>query len=126
MAITKGGIGRKRHRITIQEAVEPEDYDPFVSGDAAQWNDIITMWASIDAASSRDVFNQGEQGMQVSHVITIRYPGKNVTVGAGCRVLFGTRVFSIVKGITNEEERNRELQFFGWELNPTQGGLTNA
>lgn len=78
------------------------------------------MWARIAVASTQDIYNAGLVGMKVSHIITIRYPGSLFTMTGGYQVLFGTRVFTVQKGITNEEERNRMLQLYVWETDPTQ------
>lgn len=110
--------GSLRHRITIQAPVTATN--PFETETQGSWTNVLTTWASIDTANARDIYNAGLQNMRVSHVVTMRYPGKNYVVGAGYQVLYGTRVFQVQQGIMNEEERNRELQLFTYEINPQQ------
>lgn len=114
--------GTLRHRITIQSPTSGTD--PFNAGQQGSWTDVLTCWSRIESAGSKAVWRNATQSMQVSHVITIRYPGANYHVGAGYQAVFGTRVFSILKGIENEDERNRQLQLFAWEIDPLQGGAT--
>jgi SPP1 family predicted phage head-tail adaptor len=112
--------GKLRHRVVFQKPVVGTD--PFQTNTAGRWDDVVTCWAGIETTDPRVVYTQGSQNMQVSHIITIRYPGKDHVIGSGYQVLYGTRVFSIVKGITNEAERNRSLVFLAWEINPSAGG----
>jgi SPP1 family predicted phage head-tail adaptor len=116
-------IGKLRHRITIQTMVQQASPDPFTTMGAPSWSDVFTAWSRIEPIDSKAAYTQGVQDMQISHRVTIRYPGKNYVVAAGDQILFGTRVFSIVKGIMNEEEQNRQLVLLAWEQNPTQGGI---
>lgn len=116
--------GKMRHRITIQAPVAATD--PFQTATAGTWNDVLTCWARIETADPRVVYNSGSQTMQVSHVVTIRYPGSEYIIGPGYQIAYGTRIFSIVKGMINEEERNRQLQLLAWEINPMQGGQANG
>lgn len=110
--------GKLRHRVTLQSPVTASN--PFETDTQGSWTDVVTMWADIESAGPRDIYNAGLQNMQVSHIVTIRYPGVHYSIGAGYQILFGTRVFQILKGIINEAERNRMLQLYAWEVNPTQ------
>lgn len=116
--------GKLRHRITIQKPVTGTD--PFQTGAAGTWTNVLTCWAEIEAIDPRVVYSQGSENMQVSHLITIRYP-KGFNVGSGYQALYSkpgvpTRVFSILKGILDESERDIKLQFLAWEINPSAGG----
>jgi SPP1 family predicted phage head-tail adaptor len=112
--------GQLRHRITIQAPVTASD--PFQTVSAGSWTNVLTCWARIESVDPRDVFNSGQQTMKVTHKVTMRYPGSQYAVGAGNQIVYGSRVFSVVGGILNEDERNRQLQLFAWEMNPVQGG----
>lgn len=124
--------GKMRHRIIIQSPISSGEQNPFTRNQSSpSWKNIATVWSEIEALGARDpIFNTGAQNMQVSHTITIRYPGTGFVVGAGDQALYTvngvTRVFSILKGIVNEGERNRQLVLLAWEINPAQGGLSNA
>lgn len=111
--------GKLRHRIIIQKPITGTD--PFQTGQQGSWTDVLTCWAAIEATDPRVVYSQGSENMQVSHLITIRYP-KGFIVGSGFQILYGTRVFSILKGILDESERDIKLQFLAWEINPSSGG----
>lgn len=112
--------GQLRHRITIQEA--ETSTDPFQADTEAAWNDILICRAAINTVDPKELFNNGLQGMRVSHIVTIRYPGLAYQIGAGNQIVFGTRVFEVVAGMINKDERNRQLDLYAWEINPTQGG----
>lgn len=109
--------GTLRHRITIQKPILATD--PFQTEGAGSWENIITMWGSIESAGVRDIYNAGLQNMQVSHLVTIRYPGADYQIGPGYQLLYGTRAFQVLKGIINKDERNIMLQLFVDEINPT-------
>lgn len=124
--------GKMRHRITIQSPIVTGEQNPFTRSQSSPgWTDVATVWSDIQALSKRDpIFNSGAQNMQVSHTITIRYPGTTFLIGAGYQVLYTvggiTRMFSVLDGIMNEGERNRQLVLYAWEINPNQGGIGNA
>lgn len=128
-------IGKKRHRITIQSPAAVDSgagsYDPWETNSVPGWTTVLTCWSEIEALQPRDpIFNSQAMTMQVSHMITIRYPGRNYQIGAGYQILYTvggiTRVFSVLSGIVNPGERNIELQMLAWENSPVQGGLSNA
>jgi hypothetical protein len=72
------------------------------------------------------IYANNLQDAQVSHLITVRYPGANYQFGSGYQAVFGTRVFAILKGVVNSDERNIMLQLFASENNPIAGGLSNG
>lgn len=114
-------IGKLRHRVTIQSPSNATD--PFSA--PGTWTTVITMWASIDSASPRDVYNAGLQNMRVSHVVTLRYPGAAYVINAGYQIHYKNRTFVLQQGITNPEERNVLLQLLAWEINPAEGGVSD-
>lgn len=108
--------GDLRHRITIQSQGSPAN--PFATGDS--WNTVIIMWAKIEPLTSKEVFQAGQVAMKVTHTITIRHPGKNVSVSAGDRILFLNRVFQLQAGIMNELEQGYLLKLMAYEIDPTR------
>lgn len=105
-----------RHRITIQN-LNPSP-DPFNVADG--WTDVITMWASVQALSGKEVYEAGALDMKVSHKVTIRHPGRNYSVKAGNRIKFKNRLFELQTGIMNPDERNIMLVLLAYELDPSR------
>lgn len=113
-------IGSLRHRVTIQTPGVGGG-NPFQTGDSADaWVTVITTWASIQPLTSKEVFQAGQTAMKVSHKITIRYPGTSYSVSAGDQVLYKGRVFELLTGIENPDERNISLALLAYELDPVQ------
>jgi len=113
--------GAMRHRVTIQAPAQSAN--PFQTADG--WTDVLTTWAKVAPSPSKEVYQASQQNMQLSHTVTIKYPGKHFTVGAGYRLLFGNRTFDLQRGIVNTDERNIELVLYAWEINPVEGGPTS-
>lgn len=103
-----------RHRITIQNLISSPD--PFTNPDT--WTDVITVWAAVQALSSKEVYEAGALDMKVSHKITIRYPGSSVVIKAGNRIKFKNRLFQLQTGIMNPDERNILLVLLAFEIDP--------
>lgn len=62
--------GSLRERITIQQAADNRN----VLGEAVQtWSTYATRWASVEGMSSRELLQQGQMTMQVSHRVRLRY-----------------------------------------------------
>jgi SPP1 family predicted phage head-tail adaptor len=117
-------IGPMRNRVTIQKPVTGTN--PWVSGSAGSWEDVLTTWARIQPADPKQVYSNMVESAKVSHIVTIRYPGVNFIISPGYQILFGTRIFTIQPGIINPDERNRMLNLYAWEIDGSQGGLRNG
>ena len=96
--------GELRHIISILQA-------PIISGPAGNqedWDNPIVVcyqYASIKPASASDVIRAGQTVTQVETPIEIRYyPG----ILPNMRVQHNSDVY-VIRGILNEEERNRKL-----------------
>lgn len=90
--------GQLNRRIAIQVSATSRDS----TGQQQQtWTDVLTCWASIHAATSRDVYASGGFVSQLSHIITIRYTSTPIT--SAMRVLYGTRTFQ-VQAVTDPDE----------------------
>lgn len=108
--------GELRHAIQIQKQTATQS----ASGAPQQsWTTILSTVAKISTASSREVYQASQFTAQVSHVITIRWPGSSVTILGGMQVLFGSRVFKL-QTVENPLERNRLLLLHCLEINGAQ------
>jgi head-tail adaptor len=120
--------GQMRSRIVIQSPIMSQN--PFQPPSGGTWSDVATVWAQIMSASSgkgaKVVAAAGVQTSQVSHVVSIRYPGTEFTVTGGYQVVYtfggNSRYLSVLDGVVNVDERNRELLLLCYETNPVLGG----
>ena len=84
--------GMLRHRVTIQrqEIVFGKFGAPLHD---KVWENVATVWASLEAVSGREFFASQQVQSEVTHKVTIRFrPG----VAADMRIVHGGRVFGIV------------------------------
>jgi len=66
----KTEIGDMRHRITFQEPVKtPDGY----KGHTVQWQDVVTVWASVEPLSGREYFYSHQIKAEVTHRVRMRY-----------------------------------------------------
>ena len=84
--------GMLRHRVTIQrqEIVFGKFGAPLHD---KVWENVATVWASLEAMSGREFFASQQAQSEVTHKVTIRYRGD---VTAQMRVLHGGKIFGIV------------------------------
>ena len=121
--------GKMRDRITVQSPTVA--LNPYKAGQQASWQDVASVWAQVMSASggagAKLVSGAGLDASQVSHVVSIRYPGTAYVVSPGYRIVYhnGTQdhFLNVLKGIVNIDSRNRELQIMCWEINPSEGGV---
>ena len=110
MADTTIAAGTLQHRILIQSRTAVQD------GYGQQqdaYSDVRTTWASVRAASSREVYAASGFVSQLTHVITIRYSA-SAAVSAGMRVLFRGRVFDI-QAVSDPDETRTVLNLYCME-----------
>jgi SPP1 family predicted phage head-tail adaptor len=107
--------GMLRHEISIQQQSSTQDAfgQPLVS-----WSSIYTCLAAILTMSAKEVFQVSQFVSQITHRITLRWPGE-LGIEAGQRVVFGKRVF-LIQALDNVQERNRVLHLMCLELNGVQ------
>lgn len=107
--------GLLNRRITIQSPSATQDeYGQLTP----QWDDLIHTWASIRAATSKEVFAASGFTSEVSHIITIRYRPA-VTIRSKYRALFNGRVFNI-QTVTDPDESKAQLKLLCLEINDGQ------
>ncbi|NNF65983.1 MAG: phage head closure protein [Gammaproteobacteria bacterium] len=93
-------IGARRHRITLQRAVEAADsYGERI----VTWTKIKDAWASYKQPGAREAFSDGAVRSEVDAVFECRYVSG---VTAKDRVLFDSRTFDIEQ-VTNPDGRKR-------------------
>lgn len=99
----KTNIGELRHRITFQEPIKmPDGY----KGHTVIWQDVITLWASIEPLSGREYFYAHQIKAEITHRVKTRY-GINVTTEM--RIKYGERHFKI-ESILDIGERHELLE----------------
>lgn len=105
--------GSLRHPISIETSSTTKD----AFGQPIQtWNQVFATRASIEMANEKELYQVDQITSQVTHLITIRWPGLLVSIAPGMRILFGSHVYSI-QAVKNVSERNRVVQIFALELN---------
>ena len=103
-------IGRKRHRVQIQEATETTAATGEVT---SVWRTIARAWASIEPFAGKEYLQSQQAQASASVRIGIAViPGLALSVKH--RILFGVRVFEI-NDIANVQERGIE-----WEIRCTE------
>ncbi len=96
-------IGSLRHRITLQEPVVIKDS---IGQEVEEWQDVATVWASVEPLSGKEYFNAKQTNSEVSTKITLRYFNGLLPHWA---VQFGQHRYNILS-VINYEERNIYLQ----------------
>jgi SPP1 family predicted phage head-tail adaptor len=107
-SISAGSLNR---RITIQaeSPTQDESGQPLNS-----WTDVLHTWASIHAATGKEIFAASGFVSELTHVLTIRFP--SVPVHSPMRVLFRGRVF-IIQAVSDPTEDRVQLNLLCKELN---------
>jgi len=97
--------GDLNRRITLQSPSQVQD----CYGQPTQdWTDMLTTWAAIRAATSKEVYAASSFVSQVSHIVTIRCrPG----IAAKQRILYRDRVFEI-QAVSDPDEGRVILNCF--------------
>lgn len=111
--------GRLRQVVQLQAQTMTPDAE---TGEPSQaWETVLETRAEIRTASSKEAYQAQQFSAQVSHVVTIRWPGQSPVIRGGMRVQFGSRYFTL-QYPDNVLERNRVLQLYCMEIN----GVANA
>ncbi len=105
--------GSKRNQISIQAQSTTQDD---TGGEVQVWNTVLTVLAAMATVSSREMYQPPGFTAQVTHLVSIDYPGNSIPVAGGMRVLFGTRTF-VIQTVENVQERNRVLKLLCLEIN---------
>lgn len=106
--------GKLRHRVTLQKLPDEPNRNTFGEemDDDSQWDDVATVWASVEPLSARERLTAQQLYGEVTGRIRMRYyPGLHPKM----RAVFENRKFNI-EGIVNKDERNIELELMVTEL----------
>lgn len=106
-------LGPLRKRVTFQSPKAGRDAfgQPLVG-----WDDVATVWASVEPVSGRELLAAQQMQGEVTHRIRLRYL---VGITTATRILFGARVFDIQSTI-NAREAGASLEILAKE-GPTDG-----
>lgn len=92
--------GTLNRRITIKVPSTTQDG---YGQEAQTWTDVVTCWASIKAATSREVYAAAGFVSQLSHIVTIRYTSAQIT--SAMRVSYDNRVLQVQAVVDPDESR---------------------
>jgi len=96
-------IGDLRHRITFQKPIETED--EYLSKTTV-WQDVVTVWASVEPLTGREYFYAHQIKNEVSHRVRIRY---RTDVNEKMRIKHLERYFKI-ESMIDMRERHEFLE----------------
>ena len=98
--------GKMRHRITFQKFNGDQDSfgDPLLADDS-NWDDVVTVWASIDPLKGREFYAAQQSQSEVTHNICCRY---RAGLTSAMRIKYRSRKFAI-ESIIDHEERHQSL-----------------
>jgi SPP1 family predicted phage head-tail adaptor len=108
--------GLLRNPVLIQAQSMTQDA---VGGPLTAWTTVLSCFAGISTMSSREVYQTAQFVSEVTHRVTIRWPGPSVSIQGGMQVVFGSRIFKI-QNVENVQERNRVLYLMCVEINGVQ------
>ena len=113
-------IGQLRSRVSIQAPGGTQD----AGGQPLQtWTTVYQCWARIGDATARELANADLVSSQVTHSVTIRWPGATPLLSPGMRVQYvgvaGTQTY-IVQAIQNPEQRNILLKLLCLAINVSE------
>lgn len=96
-------IGAMRHRITFQQPIKTPDGH---KGHTVAWQDMVTVWASVEPLSGREYFYSHQIKAELTHRVKTRYR-EDITVKM--RIKHRDRVLEI-ESIIDKKEKHEELE----------------
>lgn len=101
-------LGPLRHRVTFQARKTGRDeYGQPVEG----WDPVVTVWASVEPISGRELLSAQQVQAAVTHRIRCRY---QTGLAASQRIVFGARYFDI-QSLINPMEIGASLEILATE-----------
>lgn len=114
--------GLLRNQVSIQSKdLTPNGQDED-GGELVTWDTALTCMAAILPIAQKENFETGASPQfvgQVTHRVSIYWPGASVAICGGMQVLFGSRTF-VIQNPENVQERNRVLHLTCLEINGVQ------
>lgn len=98
--------GKLDKRITLQSPAGSRDS---YGERNTTWNNVATVWASVQPLSTREQFLASQAQSSVTHKVVIRYSSTVASVEASWRVLLGSRAL-VVDGVRNINEFNESIE----------------
>jgi head-tail adaptor len=117
--------GELRQQIQIQAQATTQDT---LGGQIEVWNTFLTTRAAIYTGAAvpdirskqpRENSQDGQFSSEITHVMKIRWPGPDVSLLGGQRVLYRGRFF-VLQNVENIQERDRVLLLYCIEINGVQ------
>lgn len=96
-------IGDMRHRITFQQPIKTPDGH---KGHTVQWQDMVTVWASVEPLSGREYFYSHQIKVELTHRVKTRY---RTDITTKMRIKHRDRVLEI-ESIIDLKERREVLE----------------
>ena len=107
--------GRLRHTVALEQpSTVPDSFGQPVES----WTTVWQGRAAIETVTARELYQSGQFTDQISHIVTMRWPGPAVPLATGMRVSFGSHAYK-VQAVNNILERNRVVELLVLELNST-------
>jgi len=99
----KTDIGAMRHRITFQQPIETPDGH---KGHTVKWQNVVTVWASVEPLTGREYFFSHQIKAEVTHRVRTRYREDITTKMRG---KLGERILAI-ESILDLKEAHKTLE----------------
>ncbi|MBA7465169.1 hypothetical protein ES707_00331 [subsurface metagenome] len=96
-------IGDMRHRIAFQQPIKTPDGH---KGHTVKWQDMVTVWASVEPLSGREYFYAHQIQAEVTHRVRTRY---RTDITVKMRIKHRDRVLEI-ESIIDLKERREVLE----------------
>ena len=95
--------GKLRERVTVQQATDNRNS----LGEAVQtWSTFATRWASVEGMSTRELLQMGQQQLEISHRVRLRYLSG---LTQGMRLVWRGRTLEIVSLLEHNNRSEHEL-----------------
>ncbi len=101
-------IGQLKHRITFQAVTAAENS---LGESVETFSTYKTLWAAIWPVSASEQIRSGQEGMNISHRIRVRYDSG---ITHGMRITYGSRTFKI-RSVINPDEKKAMLDILAVE-----------
>lgn len=98
-------IGSLRKRIAV---LQRSDTQSLSGAMIPSWPTYVTLWGEITSPTGRELMAAQQVQANISHTVTLRWPGASYTITPSMRLSYKGRFFDI-NAILNEDERNRTL-----------------